>query len=189
MGEVNCKKKGRKHIQNPILLHLINGSTKAIQACLKNLQKHVTTQKKAFVEDVTDEEDTDYNPAENHGTADLPEEGFFFLDEGSDSDSEFHRAVLGRSKVPLSHKPQRWITLMRWKRMREHVSTMCPIFKSNSLDSLLSYQLLSNFVFYCRYAKPVLSTLTHRVCQVPRLRGQIGSIMVIDASLLIFSLT
>ena len=62
--------------------------SKAIQACLKNLQKYVTTQKKAYVEDVTDEEDTDYNPAENHGTADLPEEGFFFLDEGSDRDLE-----------------------------------------------------------------------------------------------------
>jgi hypothetical protein len=36
--------------------------SKAIQARLKNLHKHVTTQKKAYVEDVTDEEVTDYNP-------------------------------------------------------------------------------------------------------------------------------
>jgi hypothetical protein len=37
--------------------------SKAIQARLKNLHKHVTTQKKAYVEDVTNEEDTDYNPS------------------------------------------------------------------------------------------------------------------------------
>jgi hypothetical protein len=35
--------------------------SKTIQARLKNLHKHVTTQKKAYVEDVTDEEDTDYS--------------------------------------------------------------------------------------------------------------------------------
>ena len=62
--------------------------SKAIQACLKNLQKHVMTPQKAYVEDVTDEEDTDYNHAKQHGTADLLEEGFFFLDEDSDSDED-----------------------------------------------------------------------------------------------------
>jgi hypothetical protein len=74
--------------------------------------------------------------------------------------------------------------------MREHVSTTCPSFKSNGLA--LSYQLLSsNCVFLSDTPtdQPVLSTLTHRVCQVPKLRGQIGSIMVIGASQLIFSLT
>jgi hypothetical protein len=55
---------------------------------LKNLQKHVTTPQKAYVEDVTDEEDADYNHAKQHGTADLLEEGFFFLDEDSDSDED-----------------------------------------------------------------------------------------------------
>lgn len=53
---------------------------------MKNLQKHVTTPQKAYVGDVTDEEDADYNHAKQHGTADLLEEGFFFLDEDSDSD-------------------------------------------------------------------------------------------------------
>ena len=63
--------------------------SKAIQASLKNLQKHVTTPQKAYVEDVTDEEDADYNHgAKQHGTADLLEEGFFFLDEDSDSDED-----------------------------------------------------------------------------------------------------
>ena len=62
--------------------------SKAIQARLKNLQKHVTTPQKAYVEDVTDEEDADYNHAKQHGTADLLEEGFFFLDEDSDSDED-----------------------------------------------------------------------------------------------------
>ena len=62
--------------------------SKAIQACLKNLQKHVMTPQKAYVEDVTDEEDADYNHAKQHGTADLLEEGFFFLDEDSDSDED-----------------------------------------------------------------------------------------------------
>ena len=38
---------------------------------------------------VTDEEDADYNHgAKQHGTADLLEEGFFFLDEDSDSDED-----------------------------------------------------------------------------------------------------
>jgi hypothetical protein len=53
-------KKKAENIQNPILLH---GSTKAIQARLKNLRKHVTTQKKEYIEDVSDvvePEDTDY---------------------------------------------------------------------------------------------------------------------------------
>ena len=63
--------------------------SKAIQARLKNLHKHVTTPQKAYVEDVTDEEDADYNHgAKQHGTADLLEEGFFFLDEDSDSDED-----------------------------------------------------------------------------------------------------
>jgi hypothetical protein len=62
MRETNCQKQGRKHIQKLILLHLIMGrQSKTIQARLKNLHKHVTTQKKAYVEDVTDEEDTDYS--------------------------------------------------------------------------------------------------------------------------------
>ena len=38
---------------------------------------------------MTDDKDTDYTPAEKHGTADLLEEGFFFMDEDSDSDSEY----------------------------------------------------------------------------------------------------
>ena len=45
--------------------------SKAIQARLKNLRKHVTTQKKEYIEDVSDvePEDTDYyNPTEKHGT-------------------------------------------------------------------------------------------------------------------------
>ena len=62
--------------------------SKAVQAHLKNLQKHVTTPQKAYVEDITDEEDADYNHAKQHGTADLLEEGFFFLDEDSDSDED-----------------------------------------------------------------------------------------------------
>ena len=63
--------------------------SKAIQARLKNLQKHVTTPQKAYVEDVTDKEDADYNhSAKQHGMADLLEEGFFFLDEDSDSDED-----------------------------------------------------------------------------------------------------
>ena len=36
--------------------------SKAIQACLKNLQKHVTAPKKAYVEDITDEEDAVTSP-------------------------------------------------------------------------------------------------------------------------------
>jgi hypothetical protein len=62
--------------------------SKAIQARLKNLQKHVTTPQKAYVEDISDEEDADYNHTKQHGTADLLEEGFFFLDEDSDSDED-----------------------------------------------------------------------------------------------------
>ena len=57
--------------------------SKAIQAQLKNLQKHVTTPQKAYIEDVTDEEDADYNHTKQHG---MFQEGFFFLDEDSDSD-------------------------------------------------------------------------------------------------------
>jgi len=53
---------------------------------LKNLQKHVTTPNKAYVEDVMDEEDADYNHTKKHGTADLLKDGFFFLDEDLDSD-------------------------------------------------------------------------------------------------------
>ena len=60
--------------------------SKAIQAHLKNLQKHVTTPQKAYIKDVMDEEDADYNHTKQHGMADLLEEGFFFLDEDSDSD-------------------------------------------------------------------------------------------------------
>ena len=60
--------------------------SQAIQACLKNLQKHVTTPQKAYIEDVMDGEDADYNHTKQHGMADLLEEGFFFLDEDSDSD-------------------------------------------------------------------------------------------------------
>ena len=55
---------------------------------MKNLQKHVTTPQKAYVEDVMDEEDADYNHAKQHGMADLLEEGFFFLDEDSESDED-----------------------------------------------------------------------------------------------------
>ena len=55
---------------------------------MKNLQKHVTTPQKAYVEDIMDEEDADYNHAKQHGMADLLEEGFFFLDEDSESDED-----------------------------------------------------------------------------------------------------
>ena len=84
--------------------------SKAIQACLKNLQKHVTTPQKAYVEDITDEEDADYNHAKQHGTADLLEEGFFFLDEDSDSDEDSEYGEEDIDEEDITQAP-------RWKRM------------------------------------------------------------------------
>ena len=102
--QVICWRNSWKHIQNPILLHLINGLTvQGIQACLKNLQKHVMTPKKAYVEDIMDEEDAHYNHAKQHGTADLLEEHFFFLDGDSDSDEGFDEEELAKLKTEDDH--------------------------------------------------------------------------------------
>ena len=60
------------------------------QAHIKNLQKHKGT-KKPTVEDVPELDDEEYSPPSRKQMSDLLEEGFFFLDEDSDSnsDSEF----------------------------------------------------------------------------------------------------
>ena len=104
--------------------------SKAIQACLKNLQKHVTTPQKAYVEDITDEEDADYNHAKQHGTADLLEEGFFFLDEDSDSDEDSmpflqrHRQLQSKlhEKCPRAHMQPGDITRVDRECIRQHLA-------------------------------------------------------------------
>jgi hypothetical protein len=63
-----------------------------IQAHIKNLQQHKGT-KKSTVEDVPESDDWEYSPLSQKQMSGLLEEGFFFLDEDSDgnSDSEFGR--------------------------------------------------------------------------------------------------
>ena len=72
------------------------------QVCIKNLQKHKGT-KKPTVEDVPESDDEEYSPPSRKQMSDLLEEGFFFLDEDSDSnsDSEFEDEGWGR-QVPMS---------------------------------------------------------------------------------------
>jgi len=62
--------------------------SKCVQACLQNLRCDGT--KKASVEDVTEWEDAEYCPSDHDRPLDLDllAEGFFFLDEESDSDSD-----------------------------------------------------------------------------------------------------
>src|SRR3954467_6266555 len=57
------------------------------QAHIKNLQQHKGT-KKPTVEDVPELDDEEYSPLSQKQMSDLLEEGFFFLDEDSDGDSD-----------------------------------------------------------------------------------------------------
>ena len=77
------------------------------QAHIKNLQKHKGT-KKPTVEDVPESDDEEYSPPSQKQMSDLLEEGFFFLDE--DSDSEFEDEEVEEDK---------------WKELRTEADLFC----------------------------------------------------------------
>jgi len=71
-----------------LCLLFLRSDSRCTSQRLKNLQKHVTTPKKAYVKNITDKGDADYNHTKQHETANLLEEGFFFFDKDSDSDED-----------------------------------------------------------------------------------------------------